>query len=172
MTDAARGEADREVRIEMTPMIDVTFLLLIFFLCSIKFRVLEGKLQTYLPKDRGVKADSRSMPFEDVDLRIVRLETGSERDLTRADALRGWQWDESQVALYLQQRRVPGLRQLGRELARLRAALPASEETVDPLTVKIIAESGVIYEDVIRVVDTVLANDIADIVFRGIELDS
>ena len=30
---------------EMTPMIDVTFLLLIFFLCTLKFKLLEGKLQ-------------------------------------------------------------------------------------------------------------------------------
>ncbi|MDF1837417.1 MAG: biopolymer transporter ExbD, partial [Planctomycetota bacterium] len=39
---------------DMTPMIDVTFLLLIFFMCTLKFKVLEGKLTAYLPKDVGV----------------------------------------------------------------------------------------------------------------------
>ena len=39
----------------MTPMIDVTFLLLIFFMCTLKFKILEGKLGAYLPKDVGVQ---------------------------------------------------------------------------------------------------------------------
>ena len=37
-------------------MIDVVFLLLIFFICTMKFKVLEGKLATVLPKDVGVNA--------------------------------------------------------------------------------------------------------------------
>ncbi len=42
-----------EAQLEMTPMIDVTFLLLIFFMCTIKFKSLEGKLGAYLPKGAG-----------------------------------------------------------------------------------------------------------------------
>ena len=34
-------------------MIDVTFLLLVFFLCATKFKTFENKLDTYLPKDTG-----------------------------------------------------------------------------------------------------------------------
>ena len=37
----------------MTPMIDVVFLLLIFFMCASKFRIPEGALRAYLPKDSG-----------------------------------------------------------------------------------------------------------------------
>jgi len=37
----------------LTPMIDVTFLLLIFFLLGTKFKEPEGKLNAYLPKDKG-----------------------------------------------------------------------------------------------------------------------
>jgi len=36
----------------MTPMIDVVFLLIVFFLC-IDFKVLESKLDAFLPTDRG-----------------------------------------------------------------------------------------------------------------------
>ncbi|MBI3099882.1 MAG: biopolymer transporter ExbD [Planctomycetes bacterium] len=39
----------------MTPMIDIIFQLLIFFMCSIHFKALEGKLMSYLPKDKGMK---------------------------------------------------------------------------------------------------------------------
>ena len=41
-----------EVTMDMTPMIDVVFLLIIFFLC-IDFKILEAKLPAYLPKDKG-----------------------------------------------------------------------------------------------------------------------
>ena len=34
-------------------MIDVVFLLLIFFMCASKFRIPEGALRAYLPKDSG-----------------------------------------------------------------------------------------------------------------------
>ena len=47
---------DHDHELQMTPMIDVTFLLLIFFLCSIKFKLLDGKLSTYLPKYVGMNA--------------------------------------------------------------------------------------------------------------------
>ena len=57
----------------MTSMIDVTFLLLIFFLCGQKFKVLENKLDTYLPKDTGpapTKSPDERLPTE-VKLRSV-----------------------------------------------------------------------------------------------------
>jgi biopolymer transport protein ExbD len=41
-----------EVKLDMTPMIDVVFLMIIFFIC-IDFKVLESKLPAYLPKDKG-----------------------------------------------------------------------------------------------------------------------
>ena len=37
----------------MTPMIDITFLLLIFFMLACKFRTIEGKLKAFLPKGQG-----------------------------------------------------------------------------------------------------------------------
>lgn len=39
---------------DIAPMIDVTFLLLIFFMCSLRFKTLDGKLNSYLPKDAGL----------------------------------------------------------------------------------------------------------------------
>lgn len=42
------------VRMDLTPMIDVTFLILIFFMLTIQFRTLDGKLESRLPKRHGV----------------------------------------------------------------------------------------------------------------------
>jgi biopolymer transport protein ExbD len=50
---AARSAIDVEdARTDMTPMIDVVFLMIIFFIC-IDFKVLESKLPAFLPKDKG-----------------------------------------------------------------------------------------------------------------------
>ncbi len=40
----------------MTPMIDVVFQLLIFFLVSMKFKTLDMKIEAFLPKDKGLAA--------------------------------------------------------------------------------------------------------------------
>ena len=65
-----------EINMEMTPMIDVTFLLLIFFLLTLKFKVLEGKLSAYLPKDVGVNT-SQAEPIEKVEVYIFVVQSGS-----------------------------------------------------------------------------------------------
>ena len=44
---------EEEVKMDMTPMIDVTFQLLIFFIITMKFKTLEKKLNSYLPTDFG-----------------------------------------------------------------------------------------------------------------------
>ncbi len=40
--------------LRLMPMIDVVFLLLVFFLCATTFPSPEGLLKTWLPKDRGI----------------------------------------------------------------------------------------------------------------------
>ena len=39
---------------DMTPMIDVVFQLLIFFMLTMQFKEIEGKLLSQLPKDKGL----------------------------------------------------------------------------------------------------------------------
>lgn len=57
-----------EVKLELTPMIDVTFLILIFFMCTLKFKTLEGKLVSYLPTDKGLSAKQADIEFEDAEI--------------------------------------------------------------------------------------------------------
>jgi len=68
--------AQEEIKMEMTPMIDVTFLLLIFFLLTLKFKVLEGKLSAYLLKDVGVNTQ-QSDPIEKVEVYINVIKSGT-----------------------------------------------------------------------------------------------
>ncbi len=66
---------DEKHEMEMTPMIDVTFLLLIFFMCTLKFKLLEGKLTAYLPKDVGTQT-TQAEPIEKVQINIHVVEQG------------------------------------------------------------------------------------------------
>ena len=47
-----RRAAELEVapRVDLTPMIDIVFNLLIFFMCATKFRSTEGLIMCFLPK--------------------------------------------------------------------------------------------------------------------------
>ncbi len=48
------GEAsDNPVEINVTAMVDVIFCLCIFFMCSFHFKQLEGKIDAWLPKEKG-----------------------------------------------------------------------------------------------------------------------
>jgi len=70
-------EAQEEAKIDMTPMIDVVFLLIIFFLC-IDFKVLESKLPAYLPKDKGSNTTEEE-PIEQLPVQIVVTQKGTKR---------------------------------------------------------------------------------------------
>lgn len=61
-----------EVKLELTPMIDVTFLILIFFMCTLKFKTLEGKLVSFLPTDKGLAPKPEELKSEDVEI-ILRV---------------------------------------------------------------------------------------------------
>lgn len=52
-----------EAKLELTPMIDVSFLILIFFMC-LPFKTLEGKLQAFLPTDKGINPTPQEPPNE------------------------------------------------------------------------------------------------------------
>jgi biopolymer transport protein ExbD len=67
----SKEAATEEVEMQMTPMIDVTFLLLIFFLCSIKFKLLDGKMQTYLPRDVGVNSTPMEVEIEKIEIYMI-----------------------------------------------------------------------------------------------------
>ncbi len=60
-------------------MIDVVFLLLIFFMCASKFKTLEQRLDAQLPKDQGPTEGTPPPPPEHPDLRIKISINGSGR---------------------------------------------------------------------------------------------
>ena len=64
-----------DVETDMTSMIDVVFLLLIFFMLATKFKMPEGTLRSYLPKNRG-ESNSRPMMSETCRITLMMNQGG------------------------------------------------------------------------------------------------
>ena len=73
----------------MTPMIDIVFQLLIFFMLTMQFKEVEGKLISQLPKDRG-------LPKKVFDFQIQSAKTAGKLD---KDASEVFEIDMAQVFL-------------------------------------------------------------------------
>jgi len=56
---------------KMTPLIDVVFQLIIFLMCTLHFRSLDAKLETYLPAEKEMKSPLKGKTA--VEIRQVRI---------------------------------------------------------------------------------------------------
>lgn len=68
---------------DLTPMIDVTFLLLVFFIVTLKFTVLEGVFDTALPHDRGANPQHQNDSVEKIDLQVYVAQPGELKQVGR-----------------------------------------------------------------------------------------
>jgi biopolymer transport protein ExbD len=64
---------EEEPRLSMTPMIDVVFQLLIFFMLACRFKTEEGNLRNHLPRGFGKTTQRMTKPIVLDDLRIKLL---------------------------------------------------------------------------------------------------
>lgn len=157
--------AQEEHKMEMTPMIDVTFLLLIFFMCTLKFKTLEGKLSAYLPKDVGVNS-SEAEPIEKVEIVLRVVEEGTKIDpLTKQP----WKGERGRRFIYgpdrvieysVGPRRTKDIEELKQRLKQLHDADEKRPATID-------ARKGTVYEDVVKVLDAAIDAGFQEITFVG-----
>ncbi len=148
--------------LEMTPMIDVVFLLLIFFMCTLRFKTLEGKLAAYLPKDVGVNT-TEAEPQEKVEILLrVRVEGGKLN--SNGEPYEGtgrWYYDDTRVIEYsVGPKKMTELEELGRRLKELHKKDPDRASTVD-------ARTDIVYGDVVKVLDIALTAGFNEITFVG-----
>ena len=82
MAGASIGESEENpVAINVTPLVDIIFCLCVFFMISFKFKQLEGKFETWLPKEKGfegmplkavIEEIRVALFWDDVNLKVVR----------------------------------------------------------------------------------------------------
>jgi biopolymer transport protein ExbD len=127
---------------DLTSMIDVVFLLLVFFLVTLQFRVLEGRFDSHLPKDVGAGAESDRLLIDPLPLHIEVLERGGCR-------------------VRLAPGRWGGVDAVAAFVRRALASDPATRARIS-------TGPGVTYEHVIDVVDECVGAGLTDIAFaRG-----
>mgnify|MGYP003961100613 CR=1 FL=1 len=164
-----------EVKPDMTPMIDVTFLLLIFFIVTLKFKTLEGRLDSNLPKDMGTSTVD-TPPVEKVDI-VIRVgnpgikqpdpKTKSKsKPQGRLDHFRGRILKVSVGTAVFQVRNdIHDSDGLLQDLVKLRRALNPFDKDETPITLD--AREGIIYEDVIGILDLVIDQGFQKVSFSG-----
>ena len=167
-----RALAREECEMQMTPMIDVVFLLLIFFMCTLKFKTLEGKLSAYLPKDVGVN-QMDAEPIEKVDILMLVKNDGVKlrpdgTPYTKDDELkdRRFVYDDSRVVEYsIGPNRTRDIKELARRLRKNYKDRIAMGQDKVPATID--ARPGTIYADVVKVLDAAVEAGFTDITFMG-----
>jgi biopolymer transport protein ExbD len=159
--------AKEEYKMEMTPMIDVTFLLLIFFLLTLKFKILEGKLAAYLPKDVGNQTTSSDV-IEKVEIKLTVLEAGTKMD--PQDPTKPWNGETRfeyvgrKIRYHVGPQKTEDVRVLKERIQRLYDQAKRTGET-RPMTID--ARKGICYKDVIQVLDAAVEIGFEDITFVG-----
>src|SRR2546428_12736015 len=77
---------DNPVAINVVPLVDIIFCLCVFFMCSFKFKQLEGKFDSWLPKDKG----SEGLPSLDLisEVRVALFWDENAQKVTRKMGVR------------------------------------------------------------------------------------
>lgn len=157
--------AQEESEMEMTPMIDVTFLLLIFFMCTLKFKTLEGKLAAYLPRDVGVnQSDAEPVEKVEITLRVIepgtKLDPRGKRPYDEAIDPRFIYGKDRVIEYSVGPRKTRSISELEDRLDQLHKADNERPATID-------ARPGTVYEDVIQVLDVCLNIEFKEVTFVG-----
>ena len=162
----------------MTPMIDIVFQLIIFFLLTLKFKEIDRQIDSNLPKDRGLAATPTFPPdFQKVKIKVFR------RNYDKAD--------EEQYTLIkvdnTHEMRLPtGWKGRGEEsreridqykgvvnkvLAVVRGKIKAHPGGKDEIKGELVAPppkgGSVPHEDVMQMLDVFLQTGVTDVVFEG-----
>ncbi|MCH2112556.1 MAG: biopolymer transporter ExbD [Planctomycetes bacterium] len=156
-----------EVKADMAPMIDVTFLLLIFFIVTLKFKVLEGRLDAALPKDMGTQT-TQTEEIEKVDIVLTVRNPGTLiKDIatkTTSYPLGRLEKYSGRVVQYqLGSSKFTDLNKLSDHLS----GFAKTEEDKKDTPVTIDPRKGTVYGDVVGVLDVVIDKGFQKISFAG-----
>jgi len=166
--DMLNAITSEEAKLDMTPMIDVTFLLIIFFMCTLKFKTLEGKLSAFLPKDVGVNT-TVAEPKEKIEIRMDvknpgnKMKPGGKEPYTAQDEEKKnrFVFDSNRVITYsIGAKKTTDLEDVRRTLTSFFKQDPTRPATIDPRT-------NIVTSDVVRLLDVALDIGFTDITFVG-----
>lgn len=83
---ARKVDLGEETVLNMTPMIDICFQLIVFFMLTLKFKSIDKRFETELPKDRGPSTSAAVLtPLTEITVKLFRkdVEKASTEHFTR-----------------------------------------------------------------------------------------
>lgn len=155
---------EERAELDMTPMIDVTFLLLIFFMCTLKFKVLEGQLTAYLPKDAGFN-EVPVVPLEKIQVQVRLVDAGQKMNAAGTMPYADKSGASRHIFVGRELRYGLGTQSFD-SLSQLNAAIHRMN-IQDQTPCVLQTHPGVILGDVIPVLDGLTAAGFGDISFGG-----
>jgi len=147
-------EPPAKSEMNMTPMIDVVFQLIVVFLCSMKFKTLDQKIEAFLPKDVGLSnaPAASSEVVTTVSVRLVRKVGDSDTSIQILGSKLGMA-------------STPGI------WGALQTRLREFKGKDDKIKGEIDAGSEVPHGDVIATLDSFVASGLENVVFKGTQLN-
>ena len=136
---------DNPVAVNVVPLVDIIFCLCVFFMCSFKFRQLEGKFDSWLPTDKGAEG----LPSLDLisEVRVALL------------------WDEQKFVVHRKMgvREIPDDVELQKSIQEAHQAWVQKGKPDAPVTID--ADGRIPWNEVINVVNIVKRCNIEKIEF-------
>ena|SRR2546427_538803 len=155
------GESsDNPVAINVTAMVDVIFCLCIFFMCSFHFKQLEGKIDTWLPKDRGIFQGAINNDLVKDEVRVIMRWIPPAKDSQKNGREAG-----GTVRKVAQNNPVGSDEELVRDILQIADGYNRVGNTSWPLVIDATAE--VPWQDVVHVMDLCKRNKIERIEFAA-----
>ncbi|HET6204918.1 MAG TPA: biopolymer transporter ExbD [Planctomycetota bacterium] len=145
MAGGGGEQGDNPVAINVVPMVDVIFCLCVFFMCSFKFKQLEGKFDSWLPKGKGVGPSPISDILEEIRVAIY------------------WDPKTQTVTRRMRSNKITDDEQLKRLIGEAKADFVRLNKTDTPVIID--AESKVPWNEVVTVINLAKWNAIDKIEF-------
>ena len=158
-----KPEAAADSQLNMTPMIDIVFQLILFFLFNLRFKALDYRIESTLPKKRGLEHSAPVDNLPHLRVSLVRVDVDDPAKARTKVRLAGSEWILPDVTKAGEDARDVVFRSIEGRIAQLHEgnALPGEIDCPEP------TGSLVPHGDVIRVLDAFLGAGVADVNFEG-----
>ena len=164
--------ASVEQGMNMTPCIDIVFQLILFFLFNLRFKSLDYRIESTLPKDRGIVATNQIVdPIPAIKVSLFReFEDDPSKAFTKikiagSEQAHNYQWTGNRKAdMGIEDLRDVKFAGIQAKIAELFKANPSLKGEIDTPPPKGVS---VPHSDVMRVLDCFLSAGISDVNFVG-----
>lgn len=165
-----------EAKLNMTPMIDIVFQLILFFLFNLRFKSLDYRIESALPKDRGVEASPQMVePIPSIKIDLFRLDASDKANARTKIKVGGahetiipaalYQWTGKKVDdMAIEKRRDAEFAKIAAIIKKVREGKPEFKGEIDTPP-----PSGLLvpHADVMRILDAFIEAGITDVNFVG-----